>query len=239
MEITCLEVSTQRHLNRMQETTKVNYNQYGRGSKTKGRPKAKPSGGSGSSGGRTKARNTGKSSKLTGKGKKPPLPTNMCWRCGKPWHQKKKHCKALDATCRGCGTKGHYEKVCMKKSAHLVGVPDSTSSSDTEYFDEHGQPVYVHALMVHTVKIKKEETSDLISYKCQLRESEETRGRPLSYCSSEDWHRSRCKPSQLIDIWQNNWGQIATSTLYTLDGSIWKFHGIHTCKVLCIPEVER
>ena len=43
----------------------------------------------------------------------------------------------------------------MKKSAHLVGVPDSSSSSDTEYFDEHGQPVYAHALMVHTVRINK------------------------------------------------------------------------------------
>ena len=90
MEIVHLEVSTQRHLSRMQETIKVNYIQYGRGSNTKGRPKAKPGGGSGSSGsnssggGSTKAGNAGKSSKMTGKGKKPPLPTNMCWRCGKP-----------------------------------------------------------------------------------------------------------------------------------------------------------
>ena len=154
----CLEVSTQWHLNRMQETAKVNYIQYGRGSKTKSRLKSKPSGSSGSSsssGARPKLENTSKRNKLTGKGKKWPLLTNVCWRCGKPQNQKKNHCKALEAVCRGCRTKGHYEKVCMKKSAHLVGVPDSSTSSDTEYFDKHGQPIYAHVHMVHTADINK------------------------------------------------------------------------------------
>ena len=51
MEIAWLEVSTYKHLNRMQETAKINYIQYGRGSKTKGRPKPRPSGSSSSNGG--------------------------------------------------------------------------------------------------------------------------------------------------------------------------------------------
>ena len=51
MEIAQLEVSTQRHLDHMQETAKVNYVKYGRGSKAKGKSKPKPSGSNGSSSG--------------------------------------------------------------------------------------------------------------------------------------------------------------------------------------------
>ena len=53
MEIAKLEVSIQKHINRMQDTAKVNYVQYGKGSK-KGKSKSsgcKNSGGSGNSGG--------------------------------------------------------------------------------------------------------------------------------------------------------------------------------------------
>ena len=76
MEIARLEVSTQQHIDRMQETAKVNYVQYGKGSKKKGR-----SGPSGSSGGNTT--NDGKPSNSKGNGRKPPLPTDIYWRCGK------------------------------------------------------------------------------------------------------------------------------------------------------------
>ena len=58
----------------MQETAKVNYVHYGKGS-NKGKSKLRPSGGGGSSGGRVNAGNTGKPS---GKGKKAPLPTDIC-----------------------------------------------------------------------------------------------------------------------------------------------------------------
>ena len=50
MEIAWLEVSTQRHIDRMQETAKVNYVHYGKASK-KAKGKPRPSGGSGSSSG--------------------------------------------------------------------------------------------------------------------------------------------------------------------------------------------
>ena len=148
MEIVQLEVSTQQHIDRMQETAKVNYVQYGKGAK-KSNPKPRPSGGSGSSG------NARKPSKLTGKGRKVPLPTDICWRCGKSRHHKGQHCKALEAVCRGCGTKGHYKKVWMKKSTHLVDVPGTSTNSDPDYFDEHGEPIYVHAHMVHAKAINK------------------------------------------------------------------------------------
>ena len=65
MEITQLEVSTQGHIDRMQETTKVNYIQYGKGSK---KEKAKSSGkGSANSGGSDSAG-------------KPPNPVKRVWK---------------------------------------------------------------------------------------------------------------------------------------------------------------
>ena len=76
MEIARLEVSTQKHIDRMQETTKVDYVQYGKGCKKKGR--SRPSGGSGSN-----TTKDGKPSNSKGNGGKPPLPTDICWRCGK------------------------------------------------------------------------------------------------------------------------------------------------------------
>ena len=83
MEITRLEVSSQRHIDRMQETVKINYVQYGKGSKKK-KGRSRPSGGSGgssSSGGNTTK--DAKPSNSKGNGRKSPLPTDICWRCGK------------------------------------------------------------------------------------------------------------------------------------------------------------
>ena len=55
-------------------------------------------------------------------------------------HQKGQPCKAVESVCRNCGTMGHYEKVCMKKSTHLVNVPGTSSDSEPDYFHEHGDP---------------------------------------------------------------------------------------------------
>ena len=156
MEIAQLEVSTQRHIDRMQETAKVNYVQYGKGSK-KSKGKSRPSGssGSGSGGGGGSSVNAGNPSKPSGKGRKVPLPTDICWRCGKGRHQKGHPSKAVEAVCRSCGTKGYYEKVCMKKSTHLVNIPATSTNSEPDYFNEHGDPVYVHTHMVHVKEIRK------------------------------------------------------------------------------------
>ena len=133
----------------MQETAKVNYVHYGKGSK-KGKGKPRPSGGSGSSSGSGGSSvNAGKPSKPNGKGRKVPLPNDSCWRCGKGKHQKGHPCKAVEAVCRSCGTKGHYEKVCMKKSTHFVNIPGTSTNSDPDYFNEHGDPVYAYTHMVH------------------------------------------------------------------------------------------
>ena len=148
MEIACLEVSTQKHLDRMQETAKVNYVQYGKGSKGKKR-KPKTSGNSGSSASAEERNGSHASAgEAKSKDKKPPLPTDICWRCGKARHQKGQICKALESTCRNCGIKGHYEKVCMKKSAHLVDVPQDSTDSEPLYYSELGEPVYAQTYAV-------------------------------------------------------------------------------------------
>ena len=152
MEIARLEVSTQQHLDRMQETAKVNYVQYGKSTKHK---KGKKSTQSGASGGSYRSdRGHGTSSKPGGKGKKLPFPQDTCYRCGKGRHQKTQDCKALDAVCRGCGKKGHFEKVCLKAkcSTHSLEVPQastsSTGASEPLYFDDQGQPVFAHMVSV-------------------------------------------------------------------------------------------
>ena len=151
MEIARLEVSTQHHLDRMQETAKVNYVQYGKLTKHK---KGKKSTQSGASGGNHKGdRGHGKSSKPSGKGKKLPFPQDTCYRCGKNRHQKTQDCKALDMVCRCCGKKGHFEKVCLKKcSTHSLEVPQASTSSAGAgvplYFDNNGQPVFAHMVSV-------------------------------------------------------------------------------------------
>ena len=153
MEIARLEVSTQQHLDRMQETAKVNNVQYGKSTKSKKGKKSTQSGASGSS--HRGDRGHGTSSKPSGKGRKLPFPQDTCYRCGKGRHQKVQDCKALDATCRGCGKKGHFEKVCLKKcSTHSLEVPQASTStagagaSEPLYFDDEGQPVYTYMVSV-------------------------------------------------------------------------------------------
>ena len=143
MEIARLEVSTQQHLERMQETAKVNYIQYGKSTKNKkGKKSTQSSAGASSQRG---DRGHGMSSKPSGKGKKLPFPQDTCYRSGKGRHQKVQDCKALDATCRDCGKKGHFEKVCLKKhSTHSPEVPQASTStagagaSEPLYFDDAG-----------------------------------------------------------------------------------------------------
>ena len=151
MEIARLEVSTQQHLERMQETAKVNYIQYGKSTKAKkGKKLQSGAGASGAGAG------SHRGSKPSGKGKKSPFPPDTCYRCGKGRHQKAQDCKAVDATCRGCGKKGHFEKVCLKGkcSTHSLEVPQASTSSagagagEPLYFDDGGQPVYTYMVSV-------------------------------------------------------------------------------------------
>ena len=112
MEIGRLEVSTQQHLERMQETEKVNYVQYGKSPKVR------------------RVRNPHSLVQVqTARGVIGAMEQvlnpvervgsfhsskDTCYTCGKGRHQKVQDCKAVDVVCRGCGKKGHFEKVCLK-----------------------------------------------------------------------------------------------------------------------------
>ena len=60
----------------------------------------------------------------------------------------------MDATCRGCGKKGHYEKVCLKGkcSTHSLEVPQANSAGagagEPLYFSDEGKPVYTYMVSV-------------------------------------------------------------------------------------------
>ena len=154
MEITRLEVSTQQHWERMQKTAKVNYVQYGKSTKSKKRKKPQSrASGSGAGGHNTGAEHRG--SRPSGKfNKRPPLPPDTCYRCGKGRHQKAQDCKAVDTMCRGCKQKGHYEKVCLmgKCSAHSLETPQANSAGagagEPLYFNDEEQPVYTSMVSV-------------------------------------------------------------------------------------------
>ena len=75
---------------------------------------------------------------------------------GKADIRKTQDCKALDAVCRGCGKKGHFEKVCLKAkcSTHSLEVPQASPSSagvgagEPLYFDDDRQPIFAHMVSV-------------------------------------------------------------------------------------------
>ena len=155
MEIARLEVSTQQYLERMQETAKVNYILYGKSTKSKKGKKPQSSAGASGSGASSSGAGGHRGSRPSGKfNKRPPLPPDTCYRCGKGRHQKAQDCKAVEATCRGCGKKGHYEKVCLKVkcSTHSLEVPQANSAgagaSEPLYFNDEGQPVYTYMVSV-------------------------------------------------------------------------------------------
>ena len=97
MEIARLEVSTQNHLDRMQETAKANYIQYGKSTKNKKGKRFQHS--TPSTGSDRGNRGHGTQSKPSGKGRKVPLPPGTCYRCGKGRHQKDMEFKALKSVC--------------------------------------------------------------------------------------------------------------------------------------------
>ena len=156
MEIARLEVSTQQHLERMQETAK----EYGKSTKSKKgkKPQSGAGAGSGASG---QGAGSHRGSRPSGKFNKRPLLPDTYYRCGKGRHQKAQDCKAVDATCRGCGKKGHYEKVCLKGkcSTHSLEVPQANSAGagagEPLYFNDEGQPVYTYMVSVPHANVNK------------------------------------------------------------------------------------
>ena len=247
MEIARLEVSTQHHLDRMQDTVKVSYAQYGKSTKNK---RGKKSTQSGASGGNHRGdRGHGTNPNPGGKGKKLPFPQDTCYRCGKNRHQKMQDCKALDTVCRGCEKKGHFEKLCLKAkcSTHSLEVPQaSTSSAGAEageflYFDDDGQPIFTHMVSVpHANKylIKFPIALDYTTLRNQMENSTDSTippqtvflkadtGADVNLMNRQTFHQLFGKAKDLLQL-----------TPIRMEN--WKFSSKSAWNVPCISEMER
>ena len=208
MEIARLEVPMQQHLDRMQETAKVNYVQYGKSTKSKKKKPQSSAGATGQKAGGHKGAGGHRGSRPSGKlSKQPPLPPDTCYQCEKGKHHKAQDCKAVDTTCRGCGKKGHYEKVCLqgKCSAHSLETPQTTSAgagtSEPLYFNDEGQPVYTYMVSIpHANKhlIRFPVTIEPTTLRRKGTHMDSSLSTP--FCVAQGRHRSRCQPNEQEDF---------------------------------------
>ena len=220
-------------------TAKVNYVKYGRGSKAKGRSKPKPNSSSsrGGSSGMADPRLEAPA-KLQNHLQKARNPNYPEWCMLEMWETPTSE-EILQSI--GGSLQRLQNQRTLWKGMHEEGYTPSGHSGQfwSQILWWIGRCCLCRAAHGTHQPGKQEETPHPISHQCWSAESEETSKDPLSYCAAKGWHRGRCKPTQLINLWQDNWWQIATPTLNTPDGSIWEFHGIRTWKVPYIPEVER
>ena len=85
--------------------------------------------------------------------------SKKCYRCGDPFSKDHmEHCKAKKATCRTCGTVGHYQKCCKKsgnfpkkgpKKAHIL----EEASTSIQYFNEAGQGLHLAEMNMLSTKV--------------------------------------------------------------------------------------
>ena len=245
MEVARVEVSTQQHLERMQETAKVNYIQYGKSTKSKKGKKPQSSAGASGSGASSSGAGSHRGSRPSGKfNKRPPLPPDTCYRCGKGRHQKAQDCKAVEATCRGCGKKGHYEKVCLKgkHSTHSLEVPQANSAGagagEPLYFNDEGQPVYTYMVSVphankHLIQFPIAlEPTTLRSNRNDVSSPQSTQSVLLKADTGADVNLMNRKTfNQLFG------GAKETDTYQ--DGKLWKYCSESVRNVPCFSQMER
>ena len=78
-----------------------------------------------------------------------------CFRCGEPFRQHMKECRAQNVTCNGCGIKGHLKKCCKKSGnfpkddsnrqnqssstgSNKMNFASTLPQTEAEFFDEKG-----------------------------------------------------------------------------------------------------
>ena len=132
MEIARLEVSMQQHLDRMQETAKVNYVKYGKLTKFKKKKPQSSAGATSQGAGGYKGAGGHRGSRPGGKpNKRPPLPPDNLLQMWKGGNTKRHRTARLwMPLAEGVEKKGHYEKVCLqgKHSAHSLETPEANSA---------------------------------------------------------------------------------------------------------------
>ena len=240
MEITRLEVSTEQHIDRMQETVKINYVQYGKGSQKKkeeeGQIWTQWQCSSWQQQQWQQYYQWWKTLQFERKWKEPP-PTTY-WHLLEMWKISTSERSTMQNN--GSSLQKLWNQRTLWEGVYEEVNPLGRSSKQFQWFwSRLLQWIWWTCLCSETSSSCKvdtqKETSHPVSNMCQLRESEEAGRRPLSYCSAEGWHRSWCQSSKLHYIWQNNRQQIDPTAINLQNGSVWKFHCRCIWDVLHIP----
>ena len=150
MEIARLEVSTQQHLERMQETSKVNYIQYGKSSKSKKGKKPQSSAGASSSGQAA----TGDPGPVENSTKDLHCHQTPATDVGKVDTKRHRTAKLWMLHAEDVVRKDIMRKFALREnvSTHSLEVPQANSAgagaSEPLYFNDEGQPVYTYMVSV-------------------------------------------------------------------------------------------
>ena len=152
MEIARLEVSTQQHLDRMQETAKVNYVQYGRSTKLKKKKPQSSAGATsqGAGGHKGAGGHRGSSGKSN---KRPPLHLTPATDVGRGNIARHRTARLWMLLAEGVAKRHITKRFAYRKhSAHSLETPQTTSAgaaaSEPLYFNDEGQPVYTYMVSV-------------------------------------------------------------------------------------------
>ena len=225
----------------------MNYVQYGKLTKSKKKKPQSSAGASGQGASGHKGAGGHRGSRPGGKfNKRPPLLPDTCYRCGKGRHQKAQDCKSVDATCRGCGKKGHYEKVCLqgKCSAHSLETPQANSAgaraSEPLYFNDEGQPVYTYMVSVPHANTNKH----LIKFPVALDPTTLKGNNADSLQSTPSTVLLKADTGADINLMNRKtfdqlWRQQSVETYTYQDGKLWEFCSESVRNVPCFSQVER
>ena len=239
----------------MQETAKVNYVQYGKSTKSKKGKKSTQSG----AGANSHRGVIGAMEQVLNPVERvgsfhscKTLATDV----GKADTKRYRTAKLLDMMCRGCGKKGHFEKVCLKKcSTHSLEVPQASTTSSAGagaseplYFDDEGQPVYTYMVSVPHVN------KHLIKFLIAL-DHTTLRGNREGWNNMENSTKSTAHSPQSVLLKADTGANVNLMNRKTFDelfgqargsastdtyqnGKLWKYCSESARDVPCISEVE-
>ena len=178
----------------MQETAKVNYVHYWNASK-KAKNKPRPSGSSGSSGSRFNTGNPGNPMERAGKFHYPLTSLGNVEKVG----TRKVNLVELWKHFAQTVNKGSLWESVYEEVNPLGECSGTSTNSEPDYFNEHGDHVYAHIHMVHIKETNQNKHLIPISHWYRFQESEDLTG--LFHCSVKSWHWYRCKFDELYHIW--------------------------------------
>ena len=212
MEIARLEVSMQQHLDRMQETAKVNYVQYGRSTKSK---KKKPQSSAGGDWPRGRQSQRGR------------WPQGIQWQITQmtsspTWHlllmwereniTRHRTARLWTLLAEGVARKGHYKKVCLqgKCSAHSLEIPQTDFSRGWRPVNPYTSTMRDNQFTL-TWLVFPMQNKHLIRFPIAIEPtSTEEKGHTHGFfslytlCIAQGRYRSRCQPNQQEDFLINS-----------------------------------